>query len=510
MATAGTVDFRGRLRSAVEGAQDEARFTRLDAAVCGVLTIASALLRLSPMGPSSLWLDDAWAALVGKVGSLAEVWHIGSTAKGFSLILSAWLHVFGLSSWSAEALPFLFGVAGPPLLYVVARRFGLSPVSALLAAGLLLISPGHMTYSSRVKLYTADALLALLLLDRGHRVLIRPFDGRRWIELSVVCVISVFVSSGVAPVVAAAVGAGVLAAFLERRAVPRVAVVCIAGLGAFAAVWWVTVLRPAINPILHDYWNYRYIFFNHGLSQGLKDSVSRVTAVSAGFSSLPKVLTTVLLLGAALVVLLRRPLVAVLLVTPTVLAYLLAVLQVAPLGDRTDIYLYPSLALLAAIAFQELLRFTRPEFAVTGAAVLAVAVAATLPHPDPYQQEDIRPLVAQLRSQLQPGDAVIVYPNAQFALAYYSPWAFQLLPTDPLTIKFTNVPGNIDGLDATDPAGYVGQLRGDLRGHRRVWFIVSHPSSDVGALKQDFARLGYVPVETVERPGAELELLIEK
>jgi hypothetical protein len=84
------------------------------------------------------------------------------------------------------------------------------------------------------------------------------------------------------------------------------------------------------------------------------------------------------------VVLLRRPLVAVLLVTPTMLAYLLAVLQVAPLGDRTDIYLYPSLALLAAIAFQEL-PFTRPEFAVTGAAVLAVAVAATLPHPDPYQ-----------------------------------------------------------------------------------------------------------------------------
>jgi hypothetical protein len=509
MATAGTVGFRGRLRGAVEGAQDEARFTRVDAAVCGVLTIASALLRVSPMGPSSLWVDDAWQALVGKVGSLADVWHIGLTAKGFSLVLSAWLHIFGLSSWSAQALPFLLGVAGPPLLYVVARHFGLSRVSALLAAGLLLVSPGHMTYSSRVKPYTADALLAVLLLDRAHRVLTRPFDGRRWIELSVVGVISVFISAGVAPVAAAAVGAGVLAAFLERRAIPRVAVVCIAGLGAFAAVWWVAIIRPAINPALHDYWNYRYIFFNHGLSQGLTDSVSRVTAVSFGFSSLPKVLTTVLLLGTACVVLVRRPAVGVLLVTPTVLAYLLAVLQVAPLGDRTDIYLYPSLALLAAIAFQEL-PFTRPEFAVTGAAVLAVAVAATLPHPDPYQQEDIRPLVAQLWSQLQPGDAVIVYPDAQYALAYYSPWSFQVRPTDlrsqAFEVRFTNAP-DVAVLDATDLTGYVRQLRGDLRGYHRVWFIVSHPSGDVAALKQDFARLGYIPVETVDRPGSDLELL---
>lgn len=510
MATAGTVGFRGRLRGAVEGAQDDARFTRVDAAVCAVLTIASALLRLSPMGPSSLWVDDAWQALVGKVGSLADVWHIGLTAKGFSLVLSAWLHIFGLSSWSAQALPFLLGVAAPPLLYAVARRFGLSRVSALLAAGLLLVSPGHMTYSSRVKVYTTDALLALLLLDRGHRLLTRPFDGRRWIGLSVACVISLFISSGVAPVAAAAVGAGVLAAFLERRVIPRVAVVCIAGLGAFAAVWWVAIIRPAINPALHDYWNYRYIFFNHGLSQGLTDSVSRVTAVSFGFSSLPKVLTTVLLVGAACVVLLRRPAVGVLLVAPTALAYLLAVLQVAPLGDRTDIYLYPSLALLAAIAFQEL-PFTRPEFAVTAAAVLAVAVAATLPRPDPYQQEDMRPLAADLRSQLQPGDAVIVYTDAQYALAYYSPWAFQVRPTDlraqAFNVLFTNAPGTVDVLAPTDLAGYLRQLRGDLQGHRRVWFIVSHPSADVAALQQDFARLGDTAVETVQRPGAELELL---
>jgi hypothetical protein len=51
------------------------------------------------------------------------------------------------------------------------------------------------------------------------------------------------------------------------------------------------------------------------------------------------------------------------------------------------------------------------------------------------------------------------------------------------------------------------QLRGDLQGHRRVWFIVSHPSADVPALQQDFARLGDTPVETVQRPGAEVELL---
>jgi hypothetical protein len=75
------------------------------------------------------------------------------------------------------------------------------------------------------------------------------------------------------------------------------------------------------------------------------------------------------------------------------------------------------------------------------------------------------------------------------------------------TVRFTNAPGTVDVLAPTDLAGYLRQLRGDLQGHRRVWFIVSHPSADVPALQQDFARLGDTPVETVQRPGAEVELL---
>ena len=472
-----------------------------DAAVAVALGVLAALLRWGPLGPSSLWFDDAWLSLVHRSDGPIDVLRVGVTAPGFAAGLWAVLRVAGLSETAAQALPFAVGVAGPAAVYLAGRRLGLGRAGAVVAGAVLLVSPVHVTYASRVKAYTTDALLGAGLLVAGWRVVERPAAARRWAVLAGAGAAAVVVSAATAPTVAAGFLAGGLAAWTARPRRLAPAVRAGAGFGAFALVWWGAVIRPASTDPLRGYWDGFYL--THGPWRAL-------VGVVDGLSAVAPVVVLLALAVAAAVVAARRPLLAVLLVTPLVVTAALAGLQLVPLGGgRTDSHLYPSLALLLGAGVVEVAR-RRQVVTAAVATVVVAALAVTVREPDPYPAEDLRPLVEAVERQAEPGDVVAVYPAAR--------WAFALYTSSPVDIR----------RDATSANGFAAPVRDPdvqvLRPHRddpaahgppvhaltagadRIWLLASHIAPDLQAIEAFLREDGFEPVRTTTRPGATLTL----
>jgi len=481
------------------------RLAGADGAVVLALTIAGLLLRVPQLGPSSLWLDDAWLALAGRAESLGELVSTGVTAPGFAAGIAAAIRLGGSAPVVAQLLPMVLGVAAPPALYLLARRLPLGAGPSALAGVLVLAAPVHVVYSARVKPFSADAVLVVLVLLAGWRVVERPADARRWGWLALAGAASVVVSAAVAPAVAGAGLAGAVAAARHRPRRLAPALWSAGALAGFAALWWWAVVGPASTPSLRAYWAGSYV--GSGAELG-----SALTRLSEGFSGLPAAGVLALAAVSTVVVALRRPLLAVLLVTPVAVGVGLAVLELAPLGGgRTDVHLYPVLALVIAAGVGEGARWWgRPAAAGVGAAVLAVAVAATVRPPPPYPAEDVRPLVEVVEASARPGDAIAVYSATRWAYALYTSAPVDLRRDATSPNGFAVVVGDprvrVLGPHRQVPSRYGPEVAALADGHDRVWVVSSHARDDLAVLDRHFGDRGFELARAEERPGARLVL----
>lgn len=471
----------------------DAQLTRWDIVVAVLVVAGAAWLRHRPLGPPSLWTDDAWPALVVKV-PWTGIAKIGLTAPGFVAGLKVWLHFTGFSETKAQSMAFVFGIAAPALMWILCVTRRLGRPAALVATALLLTSPAHIVFSTRVKQYTLDSVMVIALLWLTWRGLERPDDTRRWVLLAVGAAVATATSSGVLPVIVGAFCAAMLAIRRVEKAVRRHALEAGAAYGVFAVAWWVIVLRPRLGSSLHDYWQPFYVSTSNagGLVGGL-----RVTAVrlAQGFGDLPAWVTVVIVVASAVVVLRTRRELAVMLLVPLLVAFVLAIFQLAPLGSgRTDIYLYPTFALLVGVAVSEI-SFRRSYGTYIGIA-LVIASLCLARAPIAYPQEDMKRAVGYLAAEARPADTVMVYPGGRYAFALYAPAAW------PVTVFATNIPTNgfevrihrphLSILGSYDTvAGYRNAIPRTTPGAPRVWLIGSHGRLDVLKIERALYDLGY-------------------
>src|SRR5262249_7205936 len=130
-----------------------------------------------------------------------DVARMGQAAPGFSVLLKLWLSLTGLSSMAAQTLPFAAGVAAAPLAYLVARRIGFDAAGAAAAGVTLAVSRRHSIFSTRVKPFTLDADVTLLLILLGFLVLVQPRRASRWAMLVGVGTLVTVLSASTLPVV---------------------------------------------------------------------------------------------------------------------------------------------------------------------------------------------------------------------------------------------------------------------------------------------------------------------
>jgi len=142
----------------------------------GATLLVGTALRLFRLGADSLWYDETVSTYLA--GSpLAEL--IRHTAgdihpPGYYLLLRGWLLLTGYGSGKADpsgnGLEFaaaffslFFGVLLIALVYALARRFA-GPAVALVAAGLVALSPFNIWYSQEVRMYTLGAGAGVIVL----------------------------------------------------------------------------------------------------------------------------------------------------------------------------------------------------------------------------------------------------------------------------------------------------------------------------------------------------------
>lgn len=477
-----------------------------DAFVAVALAVAAAALRIGPLGTSSLWLDDAWTALVVRTHSWSQAADLAVTAPGFALLLRAWLTAVGFTETAAQLPALAFSVVCPPTIYLVAAAAGIRRVAAAVGGLLLLIAPAHLTFATRVKQYTLDALLAAALIGLAWRVIDAPADRRRWVWLVAGAAAATMLSAAVAPVVAGAFLAGLVAAWRDHARPVRLGLLAAATYGAMGLAWYLAVLRPSISPVLRAYWREEYIDTTAGPFEAAMDLWRGIAGLLEAFSGLPPTVTGITLAAAVVAVLVSRPALGLLLASPVAVAAILATLRLAPLGGgRTDIALLPGLALLAALAVDRAGAADRRAGA--GLAVVAVAAGAlTGPAPRPYPQHDVRPLVAEMEAALAPGDAVLVYSATRWAYGLYT--RFEVAFPDDATqatgfdVAVSDRRVHILDPQRQHPQRYAPDLRDGTRGATRVWLLASGWREDLVVLEHLLSEQGLREVSRRARPGA--------
>lgn len=130
-----------------------------------VVVLLAAGLRFYKLGEWSFWGDEF--ITVDRVQNLGD---LNLMQRSPSLLLTGLaISVLGVSEWSARLVPAVIGLLTIPIFYFLAQRVFNSKV-ALIAAGLLAVSPWHLYWSQNARFYTAMLLfytLALLLFYLG-------------------------------------------------------------------------------------------------------------------------------------------------------------------------------------------------------------------------------------------------------------------------------------------------------------------------------------------------------
>ena len=213
----------------------------------GVLAL---LLRIPGLTSTGLFRADAWVALGSRVG-LGTAVRMSSTSPGFMTAERFWIGLDPGSSLWAQILPLLVGIAGVFAIYFLVRYWGKARWLALTAAFTVAVSPVATQYSTHVKQYSTDFLLACFLLWRAEATRRSPTSARL-VGLGFGSAGAILISGSVAPVIVGswlAVLCSNATNRNDRLRIVKAGVVMAALLGCVYLLFF-----DGIPEVLHRYW----------------------------------------------------------------------------------------------------------------------------------------------------------------------------------------------------------------------------------------------------------------
>lgn len=159
----------------IRGLPRWARLHVVDLAVMLGMVVPAYVLRRWGLPHDGLWYDDAWVAGGAVFGSPSDVAMTGGAHPGFTMLLWLQHRVLGGPPEHLALIAFVFGVLGPSLLYLGLRSLRYGKPGSFLAAAALLVTPSHVIYSARVKSYSLDVVVVMLVAAAIPRL-----AARRW------------------------------------------------------------------------------------------------------------------------------------------------------------------------------------------------------------------------------------------------------------------------------------------------------------------------------------------
>jgi len=423
----------------------------------------------------SLWVDEAMLAvnIVSRtfVGLLQPLEYDQGAPVGFLLAQKVVASLFGNRDIVLRLIPFLAGCLSVPLVYVVAKRSsrGWSPLVAL---SLFSLSPTLIYYSSEVKQYSTDVLMALLLLLVAQETFRERSKRGTLLALGIAGALAMWISHP-ALFILAAILLTLALVLLVRRDVHRLSWLLgiAAAWGLTLALLYVVSLRNLTsNSSLLNFW--AGSFAPQPIWSNLRWYWSALVGLvrdSAGLGWNPAVLV-LLPLGLSYAAA-RRWQWMLLLVLPLLLALVASALGKYPFSGRMLLFLVPSTVLLLADGIElvraGLAKLNRPS----AYAVSAILAAYLVYYPaltdaknlrTPPMRENIKPVLAYMAARRQSSDLVYVYYAAVPAVRFYAA-AYGL-----------DSAGFFRGVLAREePEKYLADVD-QLADNGRVWFVFAH------------------------------------
>jgi hypothetical protein len=430
----------------------------------------------------SLWADEAdlalnilhrsWAGLLLPLDN-----HQGAPLAFLALEKCA-VHFFGTSEYALRLVPLLAGIASVFLFYRLAAKT-ISAPAVPIAVGLFAISPSLIYYSSEVKQYSSDVAIAVLL----YLVAIEG-SGSEWKPsrvalLGAVGSVAIWISHP-ATFILGGIGATIATALMVQKnwaKLARVSVAFFLWMTNLAVCYLVMLRKLSKDSYLLDYWKQNFMPFPpHSVSDAkwFVDSFFGFFTSTAGLEFIGLAAFVAIVGSIAMFSANRERL--FLLLSPAILTLAASGLRKYPFGGRLALFLVPAVLLLMAQGAQKMREALHPQVSTAGPLLLALLFLDPgmymlqhfgKPHveivrPGIMLPEEIKPVIAYLRSHEQPGDLVYLYGGAQSAWQYYAERNGAAAPKN-------IVMGTASGENVRDYQSDLDRLRG-----RRVWVVFSH------------------------------------
>jgi hypothetical protein len=424
-----------------------------------------------------LWIDEAMLGLnlVNRTPrQLLEPLDYNQGAPvGFLLAVKAAISVCGEAEWALRLVPFAASVLGLFCFAWVARRL-LMPHAAILAVTLFAFSPQLVSYASECKQYASDAAIAIGLLAVALGLLEGKGGFTRWLALALAGAVAVWCSHPATFVLGGIGTALLLHAVIHRDRTRFLAasatIAC--WLASFGVCYVLCLKQLGGNKYLLDYWTDHFLPLpprSIGDLTWIGDHLIAFFTMPGGFGGLLIPLggcAAVLALIGVRELLRERWPVAVAFLTTMVLVLLASGLRKYPFGGRLLLFLVPLAVLLVARGTWALYEAARERNRFAATVFLAMFVVAGVWQTvdvirRPLRHEQLKPILEDVRTGMQPGDRVYVYYSAVPAFHFY---------TRECPFPMERVVIGEEHRDA--PEGYRTELS-NLQG--RVWVIFSHP-----------------------------------
>ena len=147
-----------------------------------VLLLLAFGLRTVELGAQELTFDEVGSFSIAARGLLGTLTYVSGAIREhppvYYLLLSPWMRISGTTEFAIRFFSVMIGVTSVAVIYRLSRTVG-GPVFALLAAGLLGLSPFHIRISRDARMYGLLALWSLLSIFAFIALLQEEqFDGR--------------------------------------------------------------------------------------------------------------------------------------------------------------------------------------------------------------------------------------------------------------------------------------------------------------------------------------------
>ena len=394
---------------------------------------------------------------------------------GFLYIEKLLMILLGNADYILRLFPLISGILAVYLIHRIGLdHFGTVGIFAL---SMFALNSWQVYYTSELKQYGSDVMVTLLLVYLSIRCLKEEPQGRDFIWLGVMGVITIWVSHVAIFILAGTGLALVLEKYVQKRRIPFawLAGLAAAWLVSFGIDYLVALQDSAANRYFQTFWSKAFLPLPPWsdipwlVNIYYKFVLVTLNGTDTGMDHM------ILILGfiGGLSLLARRPGMAIIVISPFIMTLIASAWQKYPLSHRFMLFLVPLTLLLMAEGIGRIYSLLAKWQKHAALVLCGIPVVLMLLLPaqnaiggfkSPSTASEIKPVMKYIEENRKQGDVIYVHYRSVSAFTYYAPFYH---------LESENI---ITGVDRQDPKKAISRFREDvksLNGNDRVWFVIS-------------------------------------